>query len=92
LDHDTIVTLLECVFKEKKILLLSTQLSNLGSIAEAIVSLVYPFRWQHVYIPLLPKAMLDYLNAPMPFIMGAHPSYVTNFGMYIPLCSFVELC
>jgi hypothetical protein len=30
----------------------------------------YPFAWQHVFIPVLPKSLLDYCTAPMPFLVG----------------------
>ena len=27
--------------------------------------------WQHIFIPVLPASLLDYLSAPMPFVIGA---------------------
>lgn len=32
----------------------------------------------YVYIPILPAALLDFLSAPTPFIMGVHESYKDN--------------
>ena len=29
-----------------------------------------PPRWHHIYLPLLPKQLQDYLTAPMPFMVG----------------------
>jgi hypothetical protein len=29
-------------------------------------------RWQHIYLPLLPRSFADYLTAPMPFLVGLH--------------------
>lgn len=31
---------------------------------------MYPFVWQHTYIPVLPSAMLDIVCTPTPFIVG----------------------
>jgi hypothetical protein len=36
--------------------------------------LLYPFEWQHIFIPLLPPSLLSYLCAPMPFLVGIHSS------------------
>ena len=32
--------------------------------------LLPPPRWHHIYLPLLPKQLQDYLTAPMPFMVG----------------------
>ena len=29
-------------------------------------------RWQGVYVPLLPDLMLDFLQSPVPYILGLH--------------------
>jgi hypothetical protein len=42
----------------------------LTPIAEALVGLLFPFRWQHIYVPLCPASLLDFLEAPVPFIIG----------------------
>jgi hypothetical protein len=44
--------------------------SILAHITEAFIALLWPFTWEHVLIPVLPDTMLDFLNAPTPFIMG----------------------
>jgi hypothetical protein len=31
---------------------------------------IYPMIWQHIFIPVLPMALIDYLLAPMPFLIG----------------------
>lgn len=27
-------------------------------------------RWHHIFLPLLPRSLADYLTAPMPFLIG----------------------
>ena len=34
--------------------------------AESLCALLFPFSWQHVYIPILPASLLDILQAPAP--------------------------
>uniref|UniRef100_A0A8C2D322 DENN/MADD domain containing 5A n=1 Tax=Cyprinus carpio TaxID=7962 RepID=A0A8C2D322_CYPCA len=35
-------------------------------------SLMFPFQWQHVYVPILPASLLHFLDAPVPYLMGLH--------------------
>jgi len=86
LDFAHATLLIECMLAEKRILLLSTKLSSLTIIAETMLALMFPFQWQHVYIPLLPKALVDFLHAPMPFIIGMHPSYLRNHPLRGDMC------
>lgn len=40
--------------------------------AETITALMFPFQWQHVYVPILPASLLHFLDAPVPYLMGLH--------------------
>lgn len=44
--------------------------STLSQCCHAVVALLYPFTWQHTYIPVLPPSMLDIVCTPTPFIVG----------------------
>lgn len=35
-----------------------------------MVAAIYPFAWQHTYIPVLPPAMIDIVCSPTPFLIG----------------------
>ena len=35
-------------------------------------SLLWPMVWQSVYIPLLPDTMVDFLQSPVPYLLGVH--------------------
>lgn len=37
--------------------------------------LLYPLQWSHVFIPVLPRSLLDTLMCPTPFLVGIHKSY-----------------
>jgi hypothetical protein len=41
-------------------------------VAESITNLIFPFVWQHVYVPILPASLKHFLDAPVPFLMGLH--------------------
>lgn len=42
------------------------------TVAESITALMFPFQWQHVYVPILPASLLHFLDAPVPYLMGLH--------------------
>ncbi|CAN0404227.1 unnamed protein product, partial [Hapterophycus canaliculatus] len=58
------------VLCERRILLVAEDVRTLSSCVHALMAMLYPFSWQHVFIPLLPADMLEYVSAPMPFVIG----------------------
>jgi len=48
----------------------------LFTICEGLLSLIFPFKWLHTYIPILPNDQLDYLESPTPYIMGVLSNFV----------------
>ncbi|KAE8588972.1 hypothetical protein XENTR_v10022844 [Xenopus tropicalis] len=75
LGPETAVTLLLAVLTEHKLLIHSQRPDVLTSVGEALVSIIFPLRWQCPYIPLCPLTLSDVLCAPVPFIVGIHSSY-----------------
>lgn len=45
-------------------------LSTLSKCGHAVVATLYPFTWQHTYIPVLPASMIDIVCSPTPFLIG----------------------
>lgn len=48
--------------------------SLLTGCAHALLALLYPFEWQHVFIPVLPTSLIDFVCSPLPYIIGINPS------------------
>lgn len=44
--------------------------STLSKCGHAMVAAIYPFTWQHTYIPVLPPTMIDIVCSPTPFLIG----------------------
>ena len=55
---------------EGQVLLVSSQLSLLTVCGEILCSLLFPMRWSHLYIPVLPRSLCPMLDAPMPYLCG----------------------
>jgi myotubularin-related protein 5/13 len=69
-----VIALFCAIMTEHKILFHSESYKRLTEGCRALTALMYPFCYTHVYIPLLPAALVDFLSAPTPFIMGVHSS------------------
>ncbi|CCI42935.1 unnamed protein product [Albugo candida] len=69
-DIPTILVLFAAVLLECRVLFMSSHISVLMKVCESIRALMYPLLWPHVYLPVLPCRMLQYLECPTPFIFG----------------------
>ncbi|XP_067313701.1 DENN domain-containing protein 5A isoform X5 [Pseudorasbora parva] len=72
LGLENVLQLFTCALLEIQILLYSQHYQRLMTVAESITALMFPFQWQHVYVPILPASLLHFLDAPVPYLMGLH--------------------
>ncbi|XP_055963796.1 DENN domain-containing protein 5B isoform X2 [Sorex fumeus] len=70
LGSESLVQVLTCVLLEMQVLLYSQDCQRLMTVAESVTALLFPFQWQHVYVPILPASLLQFLDAPVPYLMG----------------------
>ena len=70
LDERNILIIFAALLVERRIIFCGSQLSSLTNCIQTAVALVYPFSWQHIYIPVLPRSLLSFVCAPMPFVVG----------------------
>jgi DENN (AEX-3) domain/uDENN domain/dDENN domain len=70
LDVEHILHVWSALITERKILLVSSQFSILTICCEVLCSLLFPLRWSHLYIPLLPRNFCAVLDAPVPYLCG----------------------
>ncbi|XP_070709661.1 DENN domain-containing protein 5B [Pempheris klunzingeri] len=70
LGVENLVQVFTCTLLEMQILLYSQDYQRLMTAAEGITTLLFPFQWQHVYVPILPASLLHFLDAPVPYLMG----------------------
>ena len=64
------MTIFASLLHERRIVVTSSRLSRLTACVQAVNTLLYPMSWQHIFIPVLHKKLIDYLSAPMPFLIG----------------------
>ncbi|CAN7076930.1 hypothetical protein Bca4012_075412 [Brassica carinata] len=72
LSLETILSLLAGVLLEKQIVVICPNLGVLSAIVLSLVPMIRPFQWQSLLLPVLPGRMFDFLEAPVPFLVGIH--------------------
>ena len=69
-----VVNIVIGLMTENKVLILSRSYTQIYNSCHALISLIYPFVYSHIYIPILPSALLDFIASPTPYLMGLHSS------------------
>ncbi|KAM6979868.1 DENN domain-containing protein 2B isoform 1-T2 [Aplochiton taeniatus] len=65
-----VVRVFASLLLERRVIFVADKLSTLSSCIHAVVALLYPFSWQHTFIPVLPASMVDIVCCPTPFLVG----------------------
>jgi len=81
LGAENTLNLIALALTEHKIVIHSLRVSEITCVAEALITLLFPFRWNCIYIPLCPLSMCNVLEAPCPFIAGVDSRY---FDLFVP--------
>ncbi|KAD6795228.1 hypothetical protein E3N88_06124 [Mikania micrantha] len=68
LEH--ILTIFAGALLEKQIVFVCSNLGTLSALVLSVIPLIRPYQWQSFFMPVLPNDMLDFLDAPVPFIVG----------------------
>ena len=79
LSVGNIIVVLGLLLQETKVCICSKYYSLLTPVAEALISLLFPFEWQGLYVPVLSfPSMIDLLDAPVPFLIGLSSTYLSE--------------
>jgi hypothetical protein len=70
LGPDGLNFLLAAALTECKILIHSNNIADIAMVAEVVTALLYPFTWSLPYIPVLPLGMLEFVEAPLSYMLG----------------------
>uniref|UniRef100_A0A8C4QCD3 UDENN domain-containing protein n=1 Tax=Eptatretus burgeri TaxID=7764 RepID=A0A8C4QCD3_EPTBU len=65
-----LLRLFASLLMERRVIFTADKLSTLSQCGHAAVAMLYPFSWQHTYVPVLPVSMLDIACSPTPFLLG----------------------
>ena len=70
LGPEGFIFVLAALLTESKILLHSHNPANCAMVAEVMTALIYPFFWSMPYIPVLPVGMIEFIEAPLSYLLG----------------------
>ncbi|KAE8703993.1 Detected protein of confused Function [Hibiscus syriacus] len=70
LSLDGILAVVAGVLLEKQVVVVCPNLGVLSAVVLSLVPIIRPFEWQSLLLPVLPMRMLDFLDAPVPFLVG----------------------
>ncbi|XP_070176401.1 DENN domain-containing protein 1B-like isoform X3 [Littorina saxatilis] len=73
-DTNNMMRIFASMLHERRIMITSKKLSRVTACIHAAEALLYPMNWQHIFIPVLPANIIDYVAAPMPYLIGVHTS------------------
>ncbi|KAF5179359.1 DENN (AEX-3) domain-containing protein [Thalictrum thalictroides] len=70
LSLQSILALFAGVLLEKQVVVVCPNLGVLSAIILSLIPMIRPFEWQSLLLPVLPRKLFDFLDAPVPFIVG----------------------
>jgi hypothetical protein len=77
------MTLLAALFCECRLVFTATSNYRLSSVINSLLRLMYPFQWQHMFIPLLSEDSVGLIKFDRPYIIGVN-SCLTKLIMPLP--------
>ena len=80
---DNIIIILRLILFEKKLLFVDDNYERLSNIIDIFISLIYPFKWIHTYIPIMSEEMINYIETFLPFVNGVHNSLLNSIKKLI---------
>ncbi|XP_056896771.1 DENN domain-containing protein 2C isoform X4 [Takifugu flavidus] len=93
LSVDKLLQVFASILLERRVILIADTLSVLSRCCHAVLALLYPFTWQHTFIPVLPASMLDVSCSPTPFLIGVlAPCLPQLLELPIEEVLIVDLC
>ncbi|KAJ8737840.1 hypothetical protein PYW08_000435 [Mythimna loreyi] len=81
MDTKCMAGLWAALLHERRVAIVASKPSRLSACVQAANATLFPMSWQHIFIPILPKHLVDYLLAPMPFLIGVPRSVMESVRM-----------
>ncbi|KAK9690189.1 hypothetical protein RND81_09G110200 [Saponaria officinalis] len=70
LSLDSILALLMGVMLEKQVIVVCPNMGILSAVVLSLIPMIRPFEWHSLHLPILPVKMIDFLDAPVPYIVS----------------------
>ncbi|KAI1893150.1 hypothetical protein AGOR_G00140950 [Albula goreensis] len=70
LRDEEVLQVFAATVMERRIVFIAEELGTLSEVINAVAALLYPFTWQHTFIPIVPEILIDVVMAPTPYLLG----------------------
>uniref|UniRef100_A0A3P8UWG9 DENN/MADD domain containing 2Da n=1 Tax=Cynoglossus semilaevis TaxID=244447 RepID=A0A3P8UWG9_CYNSE len=70
LTDEEVLLVFAAAVLERRIIFVADELGTLSQVIHAVAALLYPFTWQHTFIPIIPEILIDVVMAPTPYLLG----------------------
>ncbi|XP_066527386.1 DENN/MADD domain containing 2Db isoform X2 [Hoplias malabaricus] len=70
LTDEEVLQVFAATVLERRIIFIAEELSTLSQVLHAVAALLYPFLWQHTFISIVPRVLLEVYLAPTPYLLG----------------------
>lgn len=91
MDTKCMAGLWAALLNERRVAVVASKPSRLSACVQAANATLFPMSWQHIFIPILPKHLVDYLLAPMPFLIGVPRTVMeVHFSHIISAICFIK--
>ncbi|RLW13314.1 hypothetical protein DV515_00000571 [Chloebia gouldiae] len=78
---EQVLQIMTCILTEQRIVFFSSDWALLTLIAECFMLYLHPLQWQHTFVPILSRQMLDFVMAPTSFLMGCHTDHFDEVSL-----------
>ncbi|CAM0870724.1 unnamed protein product [Alopecurus aequalis] len=68
LSLESMLALFTGVLLEKQIVVICPNLGVVSAVVLSVIPMIRPFQWQSLLLPVLPTKLIDFIDAPVPFI------------------------
>lgn len=76
LSANQFMRILTAMLLEKSVIFVSDNLPLLSSAVLGMQHFLFPFKWCYVQIPILPRSLVEMIEAPMPILVGLLNSHL----------------
>ncbi|XP_077516846.1 DENN domain-containing protein 2D-like isoform X3 [Amblyomma americanum] len=76
LELPVLMRIVSSLILERRIILVSDDSTLVRRWVESVECLVYPFKWAHVRVPLVPRSLLAQCSSPEPYLLGVPAAMV----------------
>ncbi|CAM9320441.1 unnamed protein product, partial [Hapterophycus canaliculatus] len=75
ISEEATLQALDVLLLEKTLVVCGRDLGMVSMAATALLSLLDPFEWEGVFVPVVPRALMDVLDSPVPALVGVQAPF-----------------